>query len=142
VTSESKVIAAVVRWLYRNGYGYLVYKEKAHHGVDIRVRNLRYSRYFFIEAKGDPIKAKYPDSSRTVDFWTAIGQIVSRMRTLSADYYGVAFPVSYYKKIKNLPWVFCKKNRLHVFLVDGNKVKCLNWRQLKSLPNKKTSRAA
>src|ERR1700687_4198396 len=132
MTSETHVRAAVIRWLYRHGYNTnLNPKEKAEHGVDIRVKHGRYARYFLIETKGDPIKAKSPDSSRTADVWKAIGQIVTRMNTLADYRYGVAFPASFRKKIKCLPWQFCKRNRLSVFLVDGNKVTRLTWRELR-----------
>lgn len=123
----------MIRWLYRNGYAYLQPKDERQHGVDIRLRNVRYGRWFIIEVKGDPAKAKAPDSSRTAAFWVAIGQIVTRMNPKNGYYYGIAFPVSYRKKIKNLPWQFCLHNRLYVFLVDGHRVELLNWRDLRAI---------
>jgi len=59
------------------------------------------------------------------------------MKTRSADNYAIAFPRSYEKKVKNLPWLFCKKNRLSVFLVDGNKVSHITWRELKDREREK-----
>jgi len=52
--SEKFVRRAIRDWLFRNGWG-LNYIEKETHeqGVDIKVRNSRYSRYFFIETKGE-----------------------------------------------------------------------------------------
>lgn len=137
MTSESHVRKAVVAWLYRHHWNNLNPKEKGEHGPDIRVKKLGYSRYFIIEVKGDPIDAKHPDSSRTACFWVAIGQIVTHMKTKSDDYYGIALPKSYDSKIKNLPWVFCRKNRLSSFLVDGKKVEHLTWRDLQHLAERR-----
>lgn len=127
--SETHVRTAVVLWLRRKGYAIADPKEKAQHGPDIRVRHLKYPRYFIVETKGDPIKAKSPDASRTADFWKAVGQIATRMSTGALYHYGVAFPASFRKKVKNLPWRFCRRNHLSVFLVDGaRRVQRLTWR--------------
>lgn len=130
--SETQVREAVIYFLRTLGYSIVDPKEKSQHGVDIRARHIKYWRFFIVEAKGDPIGAKFPDSSRTSCFWTAIGQIVTRMNTLSRNYYGVAFPESYAAKVKNLPWQFCKKNQLSVFLVGSNgKIKHLTHKELR-----------
>jgi hypothetical protein len=133
MATEQEVRLAVGRWLYRNGYMRLERKDDYVHGADIRVRNQGYGRWFIIEVKGDPIHAKSGDSSRTAAFWVALGQIVTRMNPKSGYYYGIAFPISYRPKLKNLPWQFCLHNRLHVFLVDGNHVEHLDARTLRAM---------
>jgi len=133
--SETDVRTAVALWLRRHGFGILDPKEKHQKGADIRARHVDYARYFIVEVKGDPTKkAKQPDGSRYVDFMTAIGQIVTRMKTRAFYYYGLAFPKSYEKQVRKLPWRFCKKNRISVFLVDGDRrVDHLRWKDLKDL---------
>jgi hypothetical protein len=133
VLTESHVRTAVLFWLRRKGYAITDPKEQAEHGVDIRARHLKYPRYFLVETKGDPIKSKKPDGTRTSCFWVAVGQIATRMDTSALYHYGIAFPDTFHKKVVNLPWQFCKKNRLSIFLVDENKkVKHLTWKDLKT----------
>lgn len=128
--TEIKVKKAVISWLRRQGYSNI---HKAHPlGVDVKARNKKYSRFFFIEAKGDsPRKVKNPDAGRTSKFRTALGQIVTRMKTKSRDYYAIALPETFVRKVKNISWIFCKRNNLSIILVDDKmKVRQLIWRNL------------
>ena len=52
VISEDFVKNAVIKWLSCNGWGYFKFDDLHTHGVDIRARAIKYSRYFYIETKG------------------------------------------------------------------------------------------
>lgn len=96
------------------------------HGVDIKVKNNKVSRYWLIETKGDPsIKVKSPYGSRISTFHSALGQIITRMHTdrkrgYKYGYkYGIGFPVSFKEMVlKKLPYDTCDKLNLYVFFVN------------------------
>jgi len=133
--TERNVRRAVIEWLFRNGYSRnLREKSTDEHGVDIRVRHNRYSRYFLIETKGDPgSSVKHPDSSRDGCMVQALGQLVTRMNVDARHRYGVGLPETYHTKVlRRLPWKFCRKVHLCVLLVSKEgKVSCVNWRELR-----------
>lgn len=71
-------------------------------GVDIKVRNNNFGRYFLVECKGDPsLKVKSPSGSSYSCMNSAMGQIISRMhnnRKRNDKYgykYGLGFPISF-----------------------------------------------
>jgi len=131
---EKLVKQAIIKWLYRNGWGRnLEVGELRDKGVDIRVRNNRFSRYFIIETKGgSKIRQGYE-----VAFVYSLGQIITRMRTsgLTRYYYGLGLPeISAKIAIRRIPWQVAKKLLLYVFLVDKKgKVKQYSWKNLKKL---------
>lgn len=138
--SEEFVQKSIIEYLSRNGWGTLLkIKTTKEHGVDIKVRNNRFARYWLIEVKGDASKtAKYPRSHREVHFNLALGQILTRMgsqgkRGYKYGYkYGVGYPASYRDLvIRRLPYAVCFKLNLYVFLVSVNgSVELLKWRDL------------
>lgn len=121
-------------------------KTEKEHGVDIKVRNNKYSRYWLIEVKGDASKeAKYPRSHREVNFNLALGQIITRMKSDGVRgykyryKYGVGFPESFKEIVlRRLPFDVCDKLNLYVFFADKiGKVNCYDWTKLKALQNNK-----
>ena len=132
---ERFVRRAVIKHLRKKGFKLnLEERETKEHGVDIRVRHYKYSRYFFVEVKGEPsANVKHPSSRREVDFLNALGQIVSRMRSKSKYWYGLAFPYTFKDKvIRRLPKEICKKLRIKVLLVNKEgKIEELTWRDFK-----------
>lgn len=144
--SEDFVQEQIIKYLNENGWSKsLKSKTLKEHGVDIKVRNDKFSRYWLIECKGDASPtAKYPRSHREVHFNLALGQIITRMQTNGARAYkyrykyGVGYPASFKDMIvRRLPFDVCDKLNLHVFLVDeeGN-VEILGWRDLKKAQSK------
>ena len=133
--SEASVQKHVVKWLTSNGWGRIDYKEPGEHGVDIKARNVKYGRFFFIECKGDPDPAevKHPQANRDVKFMNALGQIVTRMGTDAGYYYGIAVPRSFESLVYGrVPWRVCRKLSLRFLLVeDDGTVKQLTWRNLR-----------
>jgi hypothetical protein len=94
--SEDAVKNAVLIYLCKNGYRPTDIKTITEHGVDIVVRNQKYGRYFFIEAKGDPTKGVVSQSSgRDVRFLLGLGQLLTRINPDNGYYYGLAYPSSY-----------------------------------------------
>jgi len=62
IITEDFVQKSLIKYLKQNGWGKsLKSSELWEQGVDIKVRNDKFARYWLIEAKGDPsIKAKSP----------------------------------------------------------------------------------
>lgn len=141
--SEKFVRDTIIDYLSRKGWSRnLHYKNVHEHGIDIKVRNNKVSRYWLIEVKGDASSnAKHPRSRREVYFNLVLGQILTRMHTTGQrgykyrNKYGIGLPATYREKvIKRLPYDVCDKLNLYVFLVDQNrKVELLDWRALKRL---------
>ena len=131
--TEGFVKQQTIKWLNRHKWKIVSVKEKAEHGVDITACKIGYSRYYLIEAKGDPGKVKFPRSVRDNSFLNALGQILTRMNTQAGYYYGVALPKSYERLVfERIPWQVCKKLKLNFFLVDENgKVRHLTWKAIK-----------
>ena len=146
--TEAFVQEQIIKHLTGNGWSKsLKSKTLKEHGVDIKVRNDKVSRYFLIEVKGDASStAKYPKSHREVNFNLAIGQIVTRMQTTGARAYkyrykyGIGYPASFKDLVvRRLPYDVCDKLNLHVFLVDeSGEVEMLGWRDLKKVQVKAT----
>src|SRR3989338_2408616 len=98
--TEDFVQEHIIKHLTSNGWSTsLKSKTLKGHGVDIKVRNDKFSRYWLIEVKGDAgPNAKYPKSHREVNFNLALGQIITRMQTKSTRAYkyrykyGVGYP--------------------------------------------------
>jgi hypothetical protein len=143
IITEDFVQSSLIKYLGLNGWSKsLKSAELWEQGVDIRVRNNKFSRYWLIEAKGDPsITVKSPSGSQSSSFNSAIGQIITRMhskgiRGYKYRYkYGIAFPCSFKKKVlKNLPHDVMDKLNLYVFFVDGfGNVEELDWKKMKMI---------
>jgi hypothetical protein len=139
--TEDFVQEQIIKHLTSNGWSTsLKSKTLKEHGVDIKVRNDKVSRYWLIEVKGDASPtAKYPKSHREVSFNLALGQIITRMKTggirgYKYRYkYGVGYPASFKDLVvRRLPHDVCFKLNLFVFLVDENGgVEVYDWKQLK-----------
>ena len=131
ILSEDFVKNSVIKWLSANGWGYFQFGGLRDKGVDIKAKHQKYSRYFFIEAKGEG-KIRQADE---VAFVYSLGQIITRMKADKSTryYYGLALPESSAKiALRRLPWHVAKKLLLYVFAVDRKgKVIQYSWKDLK-----------
>jgi hypothetical protein len=136
IISEKFVRRAVRDWLFRNGWGRnYIEKETHEQGVDIKVCHNRYSRYYFIETKGES-SAKSAKSVKETAFVYSLGQIITRMNVASARYYyGLGLPVSSSAiAIRRIPWQVAKKLLLYIFSVDNSgRVRRYVWQDLKKI---------
>ncbi len=132
--SEKFVKQSIIKWLFRNNWGRnLEVGELRDQGLDIKVRNNKFSRYFLIETKGEGKTRQVSEST----FVHSLGQIITRMKTggTTRYYYGLGLPESSAKiAIRRVPWQVAKKLLFYVFPVskDG-KVKQYTWQNLKNL---------
>ena len=114
-------------------------------GVDIKVRNNNYGRYWLVEVKGDPsAKVKSPAGSRSSSFNSAIGQIITRMHSKRSEKYrecyhgykyGLAFS-TYFRDmvIRKIPFNILRRLNLYIFFVDKKgDVEEINWEKLKKI---------
>ena len=141
IITEDFVQKSVISYLKDNGWSTsLQNAELWEQGVDIKVRNDKFSRYWLIEAKGDPsIKVKSPAGSMSSSFNSALGQIITRMhRNGARGYkygykYGVAFPVSFRKMVlSKMPYDVMDKLNLYLFFVHSvGVVEEIDWKKLK-----------
>ena len=142
IIKEDFIQKSLIKYLASNGWSKSLRSvELWEHGVDIKVCNDNFARYWLIEAKGDPsIKVKSPAGSQSSSFNSAIGQIITRMhrkgkRGYKYGYkYGVAFPVSFKKMVmRKMPYDVMDKLNLYLFFVDGRgNVEEISWRQLRN----------
>ena len=149
ILSETFIQNAIVEYLNQKGWSKSLNKANLwEQGVDIKVRNNKYGRYWLIEVKGDPSeKVKSPAGSRSSSFNSAIGQIITRMHNhrtskyIGCEHgykYGVAFS-TYFRDmiIRKLPFWVMRRLCLYVFFVEeeGNKARVeeINWQKMKRL---------
>ncbi|MEA2097530.1 MAG: hypothetical protein U9P70_00400 [Patescibacteria group bacterium] len=146
ILTENFIQDAVIKYLANNGWSKCLNSaELWEQGVDIKVRNNNYGRYWLIEVKGDPkIKVKNPAGSRSSSFNSAMGQIITRMHSNRSEKYrdcyhgykyGLAFSV-YFRDmiIRKVPFNVLRRLCLYIFFVDKNKkVEEINWRRLKKM---------
>jgi hypothetical protein len=129
--SEKFVKKSIIRWLFRNGWGTnLEVGELRDKGVDVRVRNNKFCRYFMIETKGESRIRQ----GQEVAFIYSLGQIITRMKVGAARYYyGLGLPETSARiALRRLPWQVAKKLLLYIFSVDKKgKVKQYSWKELK-----------
>jgi len=137
IITEGFVQKSVVAYLKNNGWNTsLRNAELWEQGVDIKVRNDSFSRFWLIEAKGDPsIRVKNPAGSMSSCFNSAVGQIITRMhRNGKRGYkYGYKYGVSFKKMVlRKMPFDVMDKLNLYLFFVDrlGN-VEEISWRKMK-----------
>ena len=144
IITEDFVQKNLIKYLKEKGWGtYLKKAELWEQGVDIKVRNDKFSQYWLIEVKGDPsIKVKSPAGSMSSSFNSAVGQIITRMHTKGKKRgykyrykYGIAFPISFKKMIfRKLPFDVMDKLNLYLFFVDKNGVvEEFYWKDIKEL---------
>ncbi len=136
ILSEDRVINAVVGQLGRMGYRVTKVKSKGEQGVDITAVHTKYSRYFLVEAKGEPTKdTKSAKSGREVRFLQCLGQILTRIQPERRYYYGLAFPTSYRDLvIRRLYSALLKTLHIHLFFVDDKlNVEHLIWSDLEKM---------
>lgn len=141
IISEDFVQASLINYLKKRGWSKsLQSKELWEQGVDIKVRNDKFSRYWLIEVKGDPsIKVKNPSGSQSSSFNSALGQIITRMhRNGARGYkygykYGIAFPSSFKKMIlRKIPFDVMDKLNLYLFFVNSiGDTEEMNWKKIK-----------
>src|SRR3989344_1269679 len=141
VITEDFIQKSVVFYLKEKGWNTsLQNAELWEQGVDIKVRNDKFSRYWLIEAKGDPsIKVKSPAGSQSSSFNSALGQIITRMhrkgiRGYKYGYkYGVAFPISFKKMVlRKMPFDVMDKLNLYLFFVDrSGSVEEISWKKMR-----------
>jgi hypothetical protein len=146
---EKFVQNSIIEFLFRNGWGLnLRSKGTDEHGVDIKVRNNKFARYWLIECKGDAsTKAKHPGSHREVCFNLALGQIITRMKRDGVSgykygyKYGVGFPETFQETLmRRLPYDVCNKLNLYAFFVNpSGKVTLIDWKDLRKVQLNKTS---
>lgn len=146
---EDFVQEKIVEYLSSKGWSTsLRAKGLKEHGVDIKVRNNKVSRYWLIECKGDASPtAKYPKSHREVNFNLALGQIITRMQTTGARAYkyrykyGVGYPESFKEIVlRRLSYDVCDKLNLYVFFVnETGEVELFDWRNIKDYQKKLTN---
>lgn len=132
--SEKIVKQAIIRWLFRNGWGRnLEVGELRDRGVDIRVRHNKYTRYFLIETKGESKLRQ----GQEVAFVYSLGQIITRMKVGGSTryYFALGLPESSAKiAIRRVSWQVAKKLLLYIFAVDKTgKVKQYSWQDLKKV---------
>ena len=138
---EPFIEKSVMKYLGMNGWSIGVAKELWEHGVDIKVRNNKYSRYFYIEVKGGS-KSKNARSVDTNNFVFGLGQIVTRIQSTTdpqaktgSNKYGVAYPYYFIKYLerKRLHWNLCKNLNLYIFLVkESGEVEQYDWKRIKT----------
>lgn len=125
--TEPFVQSQIIEHLKLKGWGKnLVEKGLNEHGVDIKVKNDKFGRYWLIETKGDPSESvKSPYGSRISSFHSAIGQILTRMHTEGkSNYkyrykYGIGLPITYKEMaLRKMPHDVCNKLNLYFFFVD------------------------
>lgn len=143
--TEDFVQEQIIKHLTSNGWSTrLKSKTLKEHGVDIKVRNDKFSRYFLIECKGEASpNAKYPKSHREVHFNLALGQILTRMQTNGTRAYkyrykyGVGYPSSFKGLVmRRLPYDVCDKLNLYVFFVDEQcEVELYDWKKIRKHQN-------
>ena len=142
IITESFVQQSLITYLEDQGWSKsLQSAELWEQGVDIKVRNDKFARYWLIEAKGDPsVKVKNPSGSQSSSFNSAVGQIITRMhrngkRGYKYGYkYGIAFPISFKKMVlRKLPFDVMDKLNLYVFFVNGvGNVEEIDWKKHKA----------
>lgn len=133
IISEDFVKNAIIKWLSSNGWGHLEYGPLHTHGVDIKARNFKYSRYFYIETKGE---GKIRQTNE-VSFVYSLGQIITRMKFggSTRNYFAIALPENSAKiALRRLPWQVARKLLLFLFSVNHNgEVLKYSWQDLKEL---------
>ena len=110
---EEFVQKSIVEWLSRNGWGSFRIAGLGEKGVDIKAKNNKVGRFYFIETKGS--------SSPEVDFVYSLGQIVTRMKDSGStrNYYALGLPhTSAAIALRRVPYQVAKKLLLHIFSVD------------------------
>lgn len=133
ILSEQFVKEAIIKYLSANGWGHFQFGGLHEHGVDIRARHFKYTRYYLIEAKGG--------QASEVSFVFGLGQIITRMNITKSTryYYGLGLPEIAAKiALRRLPWQIAKKLYLIVLSVNADEeVEEYDWTSLKKIQGEK-----
>lgn len=131
--SEIFVKNSIIKWLSSNSWGYLKFDSIHTHGVDIRARAIKYTRFYYIETKG---LGKNRSSAET-GFIYSLGQIVTRMTDdkSTRNYYALGLPEKSARiAIRRIPWQVSKKLHLNILSVNAEgEVTQFTWKELKDL---------
>lgn len=131
IISEEFVQRAVIKWLSKNGWGHFEFDDLHTHGVDIKAKNVKYGRYFFIEAKGESAGKSRCETA----FVYSLGQIITRMKDggTTRNYYGLALPTkSANIALRRVPWQVACRLSLNIFAVDSKgAVNRFSWKDIK-----------
>ena len=143
IITEDFVQRSLIKYLEQKGWSKsLQSAELWEQGVDIKVRNNQFARYWLIEAKGDPsTKVKNPSGSMSSSFNSALGQVITRMHRNGARGYkygykfGIAFPLSFKKMIlRKIPYDVMDKLNLYLFFVNNSGlVDEIDWKKMKEI---------
>lgn len=137
IVAEDYVKHSIIKWLSGHGWGYFEFDKLHTHGVDIRARAVKYSRYYYIETKGI---GRLKQSSE-VAFIYSLGQIVTRMKDSGStlNYYGIGLPEESAKiALRRIPWSVAKKLNLRVLSVNKNgEVIQYTWKDLQEVSRKR-----
>ena len=130
--TEDFVKNSIIKWLSSNGWGHFKFDDLHTHGVDIRARNIKYPRYFYVETKG---LGKNRSSAET-GFIYSLGQIATRMKDdkSTRNYYALGLPEKSAKiALRRLPWQVAKKLLLSILSVsDDGVVTQYTWKELQA----------
>lgn len=130
--TEDFVKNSIIKWLSSNGWGYFKFDDLHTHGVDIRARNIKYPRYFYVETKG----LGKNRSSAEIGFIYSLGQIATRMKDdkSTRNYYVLGLPEKSAKiALRRLPWQVAKKLLLSILSVsDDGVVTQYTWKELQA----------
>lgn len=148
ILSEPFIQKAVIKYLEKKGWSRCLQTvDLRESGVDIKVKNNKYERFWLVEVKGDPSsKVKSPAGSRSSSFNSAVGQILTRMHNnrrtkyIGCEHgnkYGIAFS-TYFRNmvIKKMPHWVMRRLCLYIFFVNKKgEVEEINWHKMKNLQN-------
>ncbi|MBN1585721.1 winged helix-turn-helix domain-containing protein [Candidatus Uhrbacteria bacterium] len=136
---EEFVKHSIIKYISCKGWGSFQYGGLHEHGVDIRAKQQRYSRYLNIETKGTSGKG----SANETGFVYGLGQIVTRIRDTgkTRNYYGIGLPESSARIARRrLPWQVAKKLLLFVYSVSADgAVEEYSWKELRNSQKEKKS---
>jgi len=146
ILTEDFIQNIIIKYLASKGWSKCLTSAKLwEHGVDIKVKNNNYGRYWLIEVKGDPsIKVRSPAGSRSSSFNSAMGQIITRMHSNRSEKYwdcyngykyGLAFSTYFRDMVtRKTPFNILRRLNLYIFFVDEkSNVEEINWQKLKKL---------
>lgn len=129
--TEDYVKNAIIKWLSANGWGHFQFGGLHDHGVDLKAKHNKYSRYYFVETKGE---GSIPQANE-VAFIYSLGQIITRMKSggTTRNYYALGLPdISAKIAMRRIPWQVAKKLLLYILAVDKlGKVKKFSWQDIK-----------
>src|SRR5215510_14460064 len=122
--TEEEVKNSIANHLSKEGWGDIRIKTSSEKGADITARKMKYSRYIYVETKGDGTKRT--QAKNQGNFFSCLGQIITRITTLKKGYYyGLGLPEESAKiALRRIPSQLAIQLKIHIFSVsDERKVK-------------------